>query len=70
MRGITVRNRTAGMGLPLIGLKKNVRDALFAEQAIPVTAFLRIQGGLQELTAGTASVSFELYSAYDDTELP
>ena len=67
VRGITVRNRTAGMGLPLIGLKKNVRDALFSEQSVPVTAFLRLQGGLQELTAGTALVSFELYSVYNDT---
>ena len=30
--------------LPLIGLKKNTKDAFMAEQAIPVTAFLRIAG--------------------------
>ena len=28
------------MGLPLIGLKKKSEDALFAEQSVPVTAFL------------------------------
>jgi pimeloyl-ACP methyl ester carboxylesterase len=69
VRGITVRNRTRGMGLPLIGLKKNTLHALSAYQAIPVTAFLCIQGGLAELTSGTAAASLELYSAYDDTEV-
>jgi len=69
VRGITVRNRTPGMGLPLIGLRKNTKDAFMAEQAIPVTAFLRMEGGLPELTAGTASASLELYSAYDDAEV-
>jgi pimeloyl-ACP methyl ester carboxylesterase len=66
VRGITVRNRTAGMGLPLIGLKKNSKDSPLSEQSIAVTAFLRIQGGLRELSAGTASASLELYSVYDD----
>ncbi len=69
VRGITVRNRTPGMGLPLIGLKKNTKEAFMAEQAIPVTAFLRIEGGLPGITAGTASASLELYSAYDDAEV-
>ncbi len=66
VRGISVRNRTAGMGLPLIGLKKNSQDALLSEYSIPATVFLRIQGGLRELSAGTASASLELYSSYDD----
>ena len=66
VRGITVRNRTAGMGLPLIGLKQNPRGSPLSEQSIPATAFLRIQGGLQELSAGTATASLELYSSYDD----
>ena len=69
VRGITVRNRTRGMGLPLIGLKKNNQHTLSAYQAIPVTAFLGIQGGLPELTSGSAAASLELYSAYDDTEV-
>ena len=69
VRGITVRNRTRGMCLPLIGLKKNNQHTLSAYQAIPVTAFLGIQGGLPELTSGSAAASLELYSAYDDTEV-
>ena len=69
VRGFIVRNRTPGMGLPLIGLKKNTKDAFMAVQAIPVTAFLRMEGGLPELTAGTATASLELFSAYDDAEV-
>jgi pimeloyl-ACP methyl ester carboxylesterase len=69
VRGITVRNRTRGMGLPLIGLKKQAEDGLSAYQPIPVTAFLDIQGGLAELTDGSAAASLKLYSAYDDAEV-
>jgi pimeloyl-ACP methyl ester carboxylesterase len=32
---------------------------------VPVTAFLRLQGGLASLSAGTATASLELYSARD-----
>jgi len=69
VRGVTVRNRTPGMGLPLIGLKKNTKDELFAQQSVPVTAFLRIDGGLPELTRGTAAGCLELFSVYDDAEV-
>ena len=69
VRGVTVRNRTPGMGLPLIGLKKNHKDALSARQPVPITVFLKIQGGLAELTAGSAPASLEFYSAYDDAEV-
>ncbi len=47
------------MGLPLIGLKKQAQDGLSAYQPIPVTAFLKIQGGLAELTDGSAAASLE-----------
>ncbi len=55
VRGITVRNRTPGVGLPLIGIKKKSLDMFSSGQAVPVTAFLRIQGSLASLSAGTAT---------------
>jgi pimeloyl-ACP methyl ester carboxylesterase len=69
-RGFSVRNRTAGIGVPLIGLKKDTSDSFaggsFAGgQAVALTAFLRIQGNLASLSAGTATASLELYSAQD-----
>jgi pimeloyl-ACP methyl ester carboxylesterase len=69
VRGFTVRNRTRGMGLPLIGLKKQAQDGLSAYQAVPITAFLDIRGGLAELADGSAAASLKLYSAYDDAEV-
>jgi len=64
VRGVSVRNRTPGAGLPLIGIKKGA-----LAQALPVTAFLRIQGDLVALNAGTARASLELYSALDSSTL-
>jgi pimeloyl-ACP methyl ester carboxylesterase len=65
VRGITVRNKTPGVGLPLIGIKKTSIDMFSSGQAVPVTAFLRIQGDLASLSAGTAAGVLELYSAQD-----
>jgi len=66
--GFTVRNRTPGLGLPLIAVVKQSLDAPNGG-ALPVTAFLRISGGLKELGSGKATATLELYSAYDDTEV-
>ncbi len=69
VRGVFVRNRTSGVGLPLIGVKKESGDAFAGGQAVPVTAFLRIQGELAALNAGTATATLELYSAQDTSTL-
>ena len=68
VHGFSVRNRTPGMGLPLIGV---TREGLNASNggAIPVTAFFRINGGIKEFGSGSDSATLELYSAYDDTEV-
>ena len=67
VRGISVRNRTPGMGLPVIGMKKPSKDSPFGSQAVPITAFLRIRGSIADLSAGTAVASLELHSTYDDS---
>jgi pimeloyl-ACP methyl ester carboxylesterase len=64
-RGFSVRNRTDGVGLPIIGIRKESKDSSLSGQAVPVTAFLRVQGGLASLSDGTATASLELYSARD-----
>ena len=56
IRGISVRNRSKGIGSALIGVKKVSQEALFP-QAVPTTIFLRINDNLAELTAGTANRS-------------
>jgi len=65
VRGFSVRNRTDGVGLPLIGIRKETKDSSLAGQALPLTAFLRMQGDLASLNAGTATAALELYSARD-----
>ena len=65
VRGVSVRNRTSGIGLPLIAVRKMSDNATFLGQATPVTAILRVQGGLADLSTGTAHASLELYSTQD-----
>jgi pimeloyl-ACP methyl ester carboxylesterase len=69
VRGVSVRNQTAGVGLPVIGIKKGPVKILTAGQAVPLTAFLRIQGNLASLNAGTATAALELYSPQDTSTL-
>ena len=65
VRGVSVRNRTAGIGLPLIAVRKNIGKRVSGGQAAAVTAILRVQGGLAALSAGTARAVLELYSTQD-----
>jgi pimeloyl-ACP methyl ester carboxylesterase len=66
--GFTVRNRTPGLGLPLIAVINQSLDAPNGG-ALPVTALLRVNGGLKELGSGRATATLELYSAYDQVEV-
>jgi len=68
IRGLTVRNRTPGLGLPLIALTPKSADSPNGG-ALPVTAFLRVKGGVKDLKNGTDGATLEFYSAYDDTEV-
>lgn len=68
IRGFTVRNRTPGLGLPLIALTPKSTETPNGG-ALPVTAFLRVPGGVKELGSGADSATLEFYSAYDDTEV-
>ncbi len=66
--GFSVRNRTPGLGLPLIAVIKQGTDSPTGG-ALPITAFLRINGGLKELGSGKCTANLELYSAYDQAEV-
>ena len=50
VRGLTLRNRTAGLGSPLIAIKKKT-ERLPRGQAMPVTAFLKVEGDVSALAA-------------------
>ena len=59
VRGVSVRNRTPGIGVPLIAIKET------SDRSVPVTAILRVEGGLAALNAGSANASLEMYSTQD-----
>jgi len=69
VRGVSVRNRTAGVGVPLIAIRKKTGKEFTGNQAVPMTAILRIQGDLAALNAGTASAALELYSTQDTSTM-
>jgi pimeloyl-ACP methyl ester carboxylesterase len=64
IRGLSVRNRTDGLGMPLIAVRRAERNSLFGSQAIPATAFLRLPGDLARNGAGTMRATLELHSAF------
>ncbi len=64
VRGVLVRNRTAGIGAPLIALRKMDKQEARGK-ASAVTIIMRVQGGINALSSGTASAVLELYSTHD-----
>jgi pimeloyl-ACP methyl ester carboxylesterase len=69
VRGVSVRNRTAGIGLPLIALRKKTGSGFSGNQPVPLTAVLRVQGALADLNAGTASAALEIFSTRDTSNI-
>jgi pimeloyl-ACP methyl ester carboxylesterase len=68
VRGLSRRNREAGMGAPIIAVeKKPVGAPLF--RSSPATLFLRFNCQLKDLKPGACTGTLELYSAYDQTEI-
>ncbi|KJR99091.1 MAG: hypothetical protein VR65_16720 [Desulfobulbaceae bacterium BRH_c16a] len=65
VRGFTVRNRSAGLGMPLVGLTRKSIESPNGG-ALPITAFLRVSGDFREYQQGRSQAFLELYSALDD----
>ena len=59
VRGLSTRNRTGGVGAPLIAIQKNP-DNLPIGTVSPATLFLRIKGDLKSLRKGECQTSIEL----------
>lgn len=64
VRGLSVRNRAAGMGATLIAVRPT-DPVLGMRRAAPVTAFLQVQGSLTDLAAVRSAGTLELYSPFD-----
>jgi len=65
VRGLSIRNRQAGLGAPLVALTQ-AELVTHLPRAVPATVLLRMEGGLSELAQGRARGSLELYSAFDE----
>jgi pimeloyl-ACP methyl ester carboxylesterase len=68
IHGFTVRNRTPGLGLPLIGLTRKTKESPNGG-VIPITAFLRLPKGIKDYHRDDTTATLELYSAYDSAEV-
>ena len=68
VRGLSRRNREAGLGAPIIAVEKKPEGAPMFRTS-PGTLFLRFNCRLKEIEAGTCNGTLELYSAYDQIEI-
>jgi hypothetical protein len=64
VRGLSVRNRKAGVGVPLIAVR--AKDPVLGTRiAGPGTVLLRVEGSLADLGAGRSTGALELFSPFD-----
>lgn len=66
--GFTIRARTPGLGLPLIALHKKTTEYP-GGPAMPLTAFLRVTGDVQDFNEKAVAASIEIYSGYKGTTI-
>lgn len=65
VRGLSVRNREAGVGTPLIAVG-HLDPELHLRRSAPATVFLRVRGSLPDFAAGKGSGTLELHSAFGE----
>jgi len=68
VRGLSRRNREAGVGAPIIAVEKKPAGAPMF-RTTPGTLFLRFDCQLKDIAAGTCTGRLDLFSAYDQTEI-
>jgi len=68
VRGVSVRNRGAGVGAPLIAVRK-VDPELRFRGALPATVFLRVTDSLAQVASGQSIAPLELFCPFDRTSV-
>lgn len=66
--GLSVRNRFNGVGLPMVALKPS-KESPVGSQALPATAFLRMESDINKIETNDFKASLELYSSFDDVSV-
>lgn len=69
IRGLSVKNRINGLGMPLIGMRKEIKDSVMGNPAIPATSFLRMANDFEKNRDNCFKASLEVYSSYDDIKI-
>jgi pimeloyl-ACP methyl ester carboxylesterase len=65
VRGLSVRNREAGLGTPLMAVWPPDPAFNSLRRTVPATALLRLPGSLAGLAAGRSSATLELHSPFE-----
>src|SRR5688572_10664787 len=69
VKGLSVRNRTPGLGAPLIAVG-HIEESLRIKRSSPVTAFLRLPSlNLRQVGSATESATLEIHSGYTEEDL-
>ena len=68
VRGMSVRNREAGVGAPLMAAWPT-DPTLGMHRTMPATVLLRLPGSLADLAAGRSAAVLELYSPLEDAHV-
>lgn len=63
IRGLSVRNRNAGLGSPIVIVGQKEKAAGLSKSSA-ATVFLRVQGGLSDIAKGTMRGDIEIFSAF------
>lgn len=66
VRGLSIRNREAGVGAPLIGVRKPDAN-LRLRRAEGATVLLRVESSLADIATGKGSGALELYSVFGES---
>jgi len=68
VKGLSVRNRQAGLGAPLVAtVKRSAQDV--APPRLAITAFLRVEGSLADWSAGRLRASLEVHPGFLHNEV-
>lgn len=68
VRSLSVRNRTPGLGTPLVAVSKPQTNELAGlSRTVPATVLLRLGGRLADLAQGRVRGSLELYATFEPT---
>lgn len=68
VRGLSRRNREAGLGAPIIAIEKKPEESPMFRTS-PGTLLLRFDCHLQDIREGSCAGALELYSTFDHTEV-